>query len=459
LSTADGVLLSKVYLLTFRWHDPRILAATGAGVDTEEPRAWKGYWNEALVKESRQLYEDPEVLTVLLTGRSTLYVEIVNRILNSRQLKFHLVVLKPRKARGVNNNTLTFKYAFIDDILRLGKTIDTVEVYEDRAPHRDAFEDYLKKWRRIKETTGEEVVQDGIKTQSLELEEHSDEVGLKAFKVHFVTMPGSQLDLQVEEALVNTMVEETNAADMANKDEEYVMEKKIFSLGYQLGDGDFQHIFDTYMALSRDTAATTDPQEWRPIRQPSVFIYFNGLPHILDRVGGIGKQVDFEITHLGISNKAMALALSPIVSYHEVTTSKGETKLKPDSRVRFWSKNELPVLVLATKDGGKPADANFIDDWMAVPDSVQHKRFRATVGLRQEISIERISKVDARARREWTAPSPRQPSFPSKEHANGQTSERGGHRSGGNGRRGGGYSTGYGRGQNSPRNAFGYSLS
>jgi hypothetical protein len=447
-------------LLTFRWHDPRVLAATGAGVDREEPRAWKGYWNEALIKESRRLYEDPEVLTVLLTGRSTLYVELVNRILDSRQLKFHLVVLKPRKARGVNNNTLTFKYAFIDDILRIGTTIDTVEVYEDRAPHRDAFEDYLKNWRRIKETANEEVVQDGIKTQSLELEEHSEEVGLKAFKVHFVTMPVSQLDPQVEEALVKTMVEETNAADMADEDEEYVMDKKVFSLGYQLGDDDFQRIFDTYMALSRDTEATADPPEWRPMRQPSVFIYFNAMPNILERVGGIGKQVEFEITHLGMSDKALAVALSPIASYHEVTTSKSGTRLKPDSRVRFWSKNELPVLVLATKDGGKPTDANFIDNWMAVPDSVEYKRFRGTVGLRQEISIERISKVDARARQEWTTPSPRQSSFPSvKEHANGQTSERGGHRNGGNsGRRGDAY-TGYGRGQNSSRNAFGYSLS
>jgi HAD domain family 1 in Swiss Army Knife RNA repair proteins len=455
----DGRLLLKAKLLSFRWHDPRILTATGAGVDTEEPRAWKGYWNDALVKESRRLYEDPKVLTVLLTGRSTLYVEIVNRILNSRQLKYHLVVLKPRKARGVNNNTLTFKYAFIDDILRLGTTIDTVEVYEDRAPHRDAFEDYLKKWRRIKETTGEEVVEDGIKTESLELEEHSEEVGLKAFKVHFVTMPGSQLNPQVEEALVKTMVEETNAADMADEDEEYVMEKKVFSLGYQLANDDSQRIFDTYMALSRDSEAVADPQEWRPIRQPSVFIYFKALPHILDRTGPIGKHVDFEITHLGISNKALALALSPVASYHETRTSKGETRLRPDSKVRFWSKNELPVLVLATKDGGKPVDANFINDWMAVPDSVELRRFRTTIGLQQQISIERMSNVDARAQQEWSAPSPGQSSFPSvREHSNGQTSERGGHRSGGGGRRGRGY-TGYGRGQNSSRNAFGYELS
>ena len=434
-----------------RFHDPRILAATGRGIDIEEPHAWKGYWNESLVEESRRLFNDPEVLTVLLTGRSTLYVEVVNRILASRQLNYDLVVLKPKKARGANNNTLTFKYAFMDDVLRLGKSIVDVEVYEDRALHRDAFDDYLKKWRRIKETETEEVAQDGITMQLLELEQNSEEVGLKSFKVHFITMPMTQLDPQAEEALVKTMVDETNAADMAEEDEEYVLDKKVFSLGYQLDDDDFKRIFDTYMALATEPQATTDSRDWRPIRQSSVFIYFNALPHILDRVGGIGKQVDFEITHFGVSNKAMALALSPVASYHEVTTSRGETKLKPDSRMRFWTKNELPVLVLATKDGGKPTDANFIDNWMAIPESIKRRNFRATVALRQEITIERISKENASERKELTPESPRKRnSFPPlKERTSGQTSSRAY----------GARQPEYGRGQNNPRNAFGYSLS
>jgi len=448
-------------VLIRRFHDPRILAATGHGIDIEEPRSWKGYWNESLVEESRRLSNDPEVLTVLLTGRSTLYVEVISRILASRQLTYDLVVLKPKKARGVNNNTLTFKHAFMDDVLRLGKSIVDVEVYEDRAPHRDAFDDYLKNWRRIKETETE-VVQDGITMQSLELEQNSEEVGLKSFKVHFIAMPMTQLDPQVEEGLVKTMVDETNAADMADEDEEYVLDKKVFSLGYQLDDDDFQRIFDTYIALATETQATTDSRDWRPVRKSSVFIYFNALPHILDRVGGIGKQVDFEITHLGVSNKALALALSPAASYHEATTSRGETKLKPDSRMRFWTKNDLPVLVLATKDGGKPTDANVIDDWMAVPESIKRRNFRATVALRQEITIERISKENAKERKESIAPpieSPRKRnSFPPlKERASGQTSSRGymGERRGGRGAR----QPEYGRGQNNPRNAFGYSLS
>ena len=31
------------------WHDMRILAATGEGLEKEEGRAWEGWWNEQIV--------------------------------------------------------------------------------------------------------------------------------------------------------------------------------------------------------------------------------------------------------------------------------------------------------------------------------------------------------------------------------------------------------------------------
>lgn len=31
------------------WHDPTLLTATGEGVEVEESRAWKGWWNEQIV--------------------------------------------------------------------------------------------------------------------------------------------------------------------------------------------------------------------------------------------------------------------------------------------------------------------------------------------------------------------------------------------------------------------------
>jgi HAD domain family 1 in Swiss Army Knife RNA repair proteins len=47
------------YLQTFEcfanggwWHDPGILSATGDGLEKEEAKAWKGWWNEAIVDKT-----------------------------------------------------------------------------------------------------------------------------------------------------------------------------------------------------------------------------------------------------------------------------------------------------------------------------------------------------------------------------------------------------------------------
>ena len=443
-----------------RFHDPRILAATGRGIAIEEKRAWKGFWNEKLVQVSKESFEDDEVVTVLLTGRSTLYADIVTRILNSRGLAFDLVVLKPKRGRGVENSTLTFKYAFIDDVLRLGESIEEVEVYEDRAPHRDAFENYLKNWRRLKETTSDEEDQGGIKVQSVELAEENDAIGLKAFKVHFVTMPFIHLDEAVEESLVRTMLEETNQVDMADEDVQYVLEKRVFGLAYNLLDSDDQsRLFDTYFPISNQQLPSTR-DDWRILRQPSVFIHFNASPHIIHKVGGIGKHVEFEVTHLGVSDKVLALSLAPVASYHEVVDENAENVLKPDHRTRFWSKNEIPVLVLATREGGKPVDANHLNRWIAIPKDFENRRFMARVTAKQEISIETISKSEARVRREREE----QESAKAHKTSNGRRYPRGSPqtlRTAPTDQKRGGSRPTYGNENTKsggPRNAFGYSL-
>ena len=45
---------SDIFINGGWWHDSRILAATGEGVEKEEPKAWKGWWNEEIVRR-RQL--------------------------------------------------------------------------------------------------------------------------------------------------------------------------------------------------------------------------------------------------------------------------------------------------------------------------------------------------------------------------------------------------------------------
>jgi hypothetical protein len=252
------------------------------------------------------------------------------------------------------------------------------------------------------------------------------------------------------------MTEETNHVDMADADEQYVVEKKVFGLSYVLDPVDFQPLFDTYLGLM--DKSVSDRHDWRTMRQPSVFIHFNNAPHILNKVGGIGKQVEFEITHLGVSDKVLALRLVPIASYHQVMDGEGDTVLQTDSRLRYWSKNEIPVLVVATRDGGKPIDANYLERWTPITSSVENRRFIARVSAKQEISIELVSKKEEKAKQE--AEYIGHSTAPRKRHSDPFTNFRTGHghktqpdnresRSvyGGDGARKGG-----------TRNAFGYSL-
>ena len=97
------------------WHDSRILAATGKGLEHEESRAWEGWWNEdivcrllvwigcwaeligsvkvSLVKLSMR---QKDALNVLLTGRSESdFAHLIKRMLASKQLDFDMICLKP----------------------------------------------------------------------------------------------------------------------------------------------------------------------------------------------------------------------------------------------------------------------------------------------------------------------------------------------------------------------------
>ena len=41
------------------WHDSRVLEATGEGAAKEEPKAWKGWWNETIVCPRFHLHHIP----------------------------------------------------------------------------------------------------------------------------------------------------------------------------------------------------------------------------------------------------------------------------------------------------------------------------------------------------------------------------------------------------------------
>ncbi len=76
-----------------------------------------------------------DALTVLLTGRSEAgFSEVVKRIVESRNLHFDLICLKPEVGPNGERfrSTMEFKQNFLTDIVLTYEQADEIRVYEDR---------------------------------------------------------------------------------------------------------------------------------------------------------------------------------------------------------------------------------------------------------------------------------------------------------------------------------------
>ncbi|KAI8992032.1 hypothetical protein BDF20DRAFT_909722 [Mycotypha africana] len=123
------------------------------------------FWNEDIVKEVERSFEDPDCMTVLLTGRRYHpFHKLIKEILASRGLdKFDVVGLRPDPiditphsnpiiADGLRynfepnvfKNTMSFKSAFIINLLKAVPSLKNITMWDDRTKHVDEFRAYLK---------------------------------------------------------------------------------------------------------------------------------------------------------------------------------------------------------------------------------------------------------------------------------------------------------------------------
>ena len=102
------------------WQDSRILAAAGHGLGDGKAFSWDGWWNEHVVDLVRLSMQQKDALTVLLTGRSAKSLRsLIPMILNSKQLAFDMIVLKPDiMPNGIRpHNVIGYKCLFLEDLL------------------------------------------------------------------------------------------------------------------------------------------------------------------------------------------------------------------------------------------------------------------------------------------------------------------------------------------------------
>jgi len=117
------------------WHDSNLLAATGLGLEEEERRAWKGWWNEQIVQLVELTMQQKDALNVLLTGRSESgFADLIKRMVRSKKLEFDMVCLKPTigPANQKFTSTMEFKQELLKDIVYTYKDADEIRIYEDR---------------------------------------------------------------------------------------------------------------------------------------------------------------------------------------------------------------------------------------------------------------------------------------------------------------------------------------
>ncbi|KAK4099900.1 hypothetical protein N658DRAFT_525127 [Parathielavia hyrcaniae] len=339
------------------WHDSRILAATGEGLAKEESRAWDGWWNEKIVELIRLSDKQKDALCVLLTGRSESgFADLVKRMVTSKGLEFDLISLKP--AVGPNNerfaSTMVFKQMFLEDLMETYRHAEEIRIYEDRIKHVKGFRDFLDNYniRQINGITGPST-RGPIKGEVIQ-----------------VADVATYLDPIVEVAEVQQIIADHNAALSKRRrglrGERLAIKKTVFYTGYMINNADTQRLL---------TLAQT-PQN---LPEGELKFHANNImicprpcpPAILEKVGGIGNKMTWEVTGTAcFENTIWAACVKPV-----------------SATARFHTGDPTPLVVLALRKGARHVDAGKIQHWQPVPPEKAF-RFETTVGEKILLRVE-----------------------------------------------------------------------
>ena len=336
------------------WHDSRILAATGDGLEKEEPRAWAGWWNEKIAELIQLSVEQKDALTVVLTGRSeNAFAGLIKRMLLSKGLDPDMLILKP--AVGPRNerftSTMMFKQTFFECLIGTYRDAEEVRVYEDRIGHvkqfREFFMDYNK---RLLHGNGLSPSRSTITAEVIQVADGA-----------------TQLDPVIEISEVQRLINDHNAnVSKAKRGTRYQIKKTVFYTGYLIDNADTQRL----LTLAQIPSNMRDMD--MKFLANNILITPRPCPiSILEKVGGMGAKVTWEVVGTAIfENKIWAAHVQPV-----------------PSSAKIYTENPQPIIVLALRKFVRPMDAGKIQNWQPVPPEKQF-RFGTTVGEKVLLRIE-----------------------------------------------------------------------
>ncbi|KAF4980945.1 hypothetical protein FZEAL_3165 [Fusarium zealandicum] len=336
------------------WHDSRILASTGEGIDTEEKRAWDGWWNEKIVELVRLSIKQKDALCVLLTGRSERgFAELINKMVTAKGLEFDMMGLKPQVSPTNQRfqSTMHFKQLFLEALMETYKHADEIRVYEDRPKHTKGFRDFFAEYNRR---------QNVAPTR-----------GPLTAEVIQVADTAATLDPVVEVAEIQHMINTHN--EMVSKQPKHLhqtrfrIKKTVFFTGYMIGPDDSKKL------IKLAQIPQSMPQHELKYHGNNILICPRPCPaSILEKVGGMGSKMKWEVTGIAsFENKIWAAQLRPVPQH-----------------AKFHTDNPGLFVVLALRKGARPMDAGKIQNWQPLlPD--RSFTFETVVGEKVILRIEK----------------------------------------------------------------------
>lgn len=350
-NTTHGQLGSpNIFINGGWWHDPKILAATGDGVEQEEKRAWRGWWNEKVVELVQLTMAQEDALCVLLTGRSYEFSPLLKRIITSKGLDFDMVGLKPNV--GPNNerfrDTMNFKQTFIRSLLGTYTNVDEIRIYEDRPRHVAGFRDFLDEYNKQR-------VHHGLTSLTAEVVQ--------------VAEISTTLDPVVEVAEIQHLINIHNALLKEQpgngRKDRLAIRKTVFFTSYMIEPADSARLIELLNSL----APEVDDLKYLA---NTILITAKPCPKsILDRIGGMHARMKWEVADVGSYQKNLwAMRVRPV-----------------PANARYHTDNPSPSVVLGMRRGARPADVNKIYHWQPIPPLRQFV-FETTVGEKVMLRIE-----------------------------------------------------------------------
>lgn len=220
-------------------------------------------FNEDVVSEIRKSMEDPDAVTVLLTGRTTDYSDMIQAIVTKEGLEFDEYGFKPA---GEKVTTFNFKTDFIEELIDLYDGIE-VNLWDDRIKHVKRF----REWLELSGIPG---------------------------TVHFIDQPDATIG---DDALERELVEKLVNSSKNNAVVENAEKRPIYYAAFLYPESHYE-LLNSFEI----------PMDWKKFAHHMTMLFGRAKNQVVEDYlqGNMGKEVELIATHIGKSPDAMAVKIA-----------------------------------------------------------------------------------------------------------------------------------------------------